>query len=61
MMWSAQKAAAVIKESLRKNPSRLSFPWPMTFLVWLFMVLPARWVDGLLRRLPRKQALPTDA
>jgi short-subunit dehydrogenase len=61
LMWPAKKAAAVIKHALTKNPARLSFPWPMTFLVWLLMVLPARWVDGLLRRLPRKQALPTDA
>lgn len=57
LMWSAPKAAAVIKQRLMKNPARVSFPWPMTFLVWLFMVLPAAWVDGLLRRLPRKQAL----
>ncbi len=59
LMWSAQKAADVIKRRLMKRPARLSFPWPMTFLVWLFMILPAPWVDGFLSRLPRKQALST--
>jgi short-subunit dehydrogenase len=60
LMWSAEKAASVIKARLLKRPARLSFPWSMTFLVWLLMVLPARWVDGLLNRLPRKKGLSAE-
>jgi short-subunit dehydrogenase len=60
LMWSAEKAASFIKDRLLKRPARLSFPWPMTFLVWLLMVLPASWVDGLLNRLPRKKGLSAE-
>ncbi|MDX9689687.1 MAG: SDR family NAD(P)-dependent oxidoreductase [Alphaproteobacteria bacterium] len=51
---SADRAGHIIKNGLEKNRPRISFPWPMVFLVWGMTTLPVAWTDGLLNRLPRK-------
>ncbi len=54
MLMSADRAAAIMKRGLGKQRARIAFPWPLYFLVWLIGTLPPAWVDGLMRRLPRK-------
>jgi short-subunit dehydrogenase len=39
-MISAEKAAATIKRRLRRNPARISFPFPLNFGMWWLAVLP---------------------
>lgn len=40
-LWSAEKAARVIKHRLEGNPARISFPFPLDFGSWITAVLPA--------------------
>lgn len=53
-LMEAEKAAQIIKRGLAKNKARISFPWPMTALVWLIASLPASWSDALVSLFPRK-------
>ena len=57
MMLSSAQAAKYIKQKLTKSPARLSFPLPMAFVVWLFMVLPSWLVDRIINKLPRKNSM----
>ena len=54
LLMDADRAAQIIRRGLARNRSRISFPWPMAFAVWLLLTLPPAWIDPLLRRLPRK-------
>ena len=49
----ADKAARIIRRGLESNKSRIAFPWPMHFIVWLMGALPISWTDPLFRRLPK--------
>jgi len=49
------EAAAVIAQGLKRNKSRIAFPWPMAFMAWLLMALPASWGDWVIRKLPEKE------
>ena len=40
-LWSAPRAARVIRRRLRANPARISFPFPLDFGAWITAVLPA--------------------
>jgi short-subunit dehydrogenase len=40
-LWSAGRAARVIKRRLEGNPARISFPFPLDFGSWITAVLPA--------------------
>lgn len=53
-LMSPERAAQIMKKGLEKNKARISFPWPMSALVWFIAMLPAAWIDGLLACLPRK-------
>jgi short-subunit dehydrogenase len=53
---SADRAALIIKRGLEKNRPRISFPWPMALIVWIMAALPTVWIEGLLNKLPRKDA-----
>ena len=39
-MISAEESAAIIKRRLRRNPARISFPFPLNFGMWWLAVLP---------------------
>ena len=54
MLMSAEQAAGIMKRGLEKGRARIAFPWPLYFLVWLIGALPPSWIDGLMRRLPKK-------
>lgn len=53
-LMSPEKAAQIIKKALVKNKARISFPWPMSALVWFVAALPAAWLDVLAGGLPKK-------
>jgi short-subunit dehydrogenase len=57
MMLSSKAAAKYIRQKLLKSPARLSFPLPMAFAVWMFMVLPSWLVDRIINKLPRKNSM----
>lgn len=40
-LWSADKAAKVIKRGLANNKARISFPFPLNLGTWFLAVLPA--------------------
>ncbi len=48
------KAASTIKQKLTTNPSRIAFPWPLYFVVWLISCLPPGLTDPIFARLPSK-------
>ncbi len=52
----ADKAAAIIRNGLARNKSRIAFPLRLYALVWLIAALPPTATDWLLRRLPAKGA-----
>ena len=41
MLWTAQRAANVIKRGLEKDKARISFPFPLNLGTWFLAVLPA--------------------
>jgi len=47
MIWSAGRAAHVIRRRLERNPARISFPFPLDFGAWITAVVPA----GIAQRL----------
>lgn len=53
-LMSAEKAARIIHNGLRRNRSRIAFPWPLYATVWLLAALPPALTDGLMARLPKK-------
>ena len=53
-LMEAPQAAKIIAKGLRKNKGRITFPWPMTFVIWIISCLPAPVADILLSRLPKK-------
>jgi short-subunit dehydrogenase len=53
-LMDAEKAAAIIKRRLARNPARIAFPWPLYAMSWLAGLLPPGWIDPLLARLPEK-------
>ena len=55
-LMDAEPAAELIRRKLARNVGRISFPWPMAAAVWLLSALPARWVDRIAARTPRKPA-----
>ena len=53
-LMEAAPAAAAIRRGLARNKGRITFPWPLTSIVWLLATLPPGLTDRLLRRLPEK-------
>ena len=56
-LMDVDKAAAIIKRGLAKGRTRIAFPWPTYFVVWLLALLPDAIAARLTRRMPRKPAL----
>ncbi len=50
-LWSANKAARVIKRGLARNKPRISFPFPLNLGTWFLSVLPAGVSEWILQRL----------
>jgi short-subunit dehydrogenase len=53
-LMSAERAAILIRDRLRRNPARIAFPWPTAVLAWLIGALSPRLTDPLLAHLPKK-------
>lgn len=50
-LWTAEKAARVIKRGLAHNQPRISFPFPLNFGTWWLSVLPPAISERILRLL----------
>lgn len=53
----AEKCAKIIKLGLEKNKSRIAFPFPLYFVVWLATLLSTKITDPIFARLPGKKSL----
>ena len=53
-LMDADRAARIVADGLARNRARISFPWPLALVTWLFAALPPAWTDPLLSRLPKK-------
>ncbi len=56
-LMSVNKCAAIIKNGLEKNKSRIAFPFPLYFVVWLSTLLSPRITDPIFAKLPGKKSL----
>jgi short-subunit dehydrogenase len=57
LIMSANKAANIIKNKLKKNPARIAFPWLLYFLISTAAYLPPALTEIPLRILPGKKPL----
>ena len=53
-LMQADRAAAIIRQGLERNKSRIAFPLPMAAAVWLLALLPPGWTDRWMRQMPKK-------
>ncbi|MFT6077636.1 MAG: short-subunit dehydrogenase [Myxococcota bacterium] len=56
-LMDATKAAKIIKKGLEKNRSRIAFPFPLYFVVWLATLISTSITDPIFARLPKKKSL----
>jgi short-subunit dehydrogenase len=56
-LMSAEKCAEKIVKGLKKNQSRISFPFPLFFTVWLCTLLSNKITDPIFSKLPGKKSL----
>lgn len=56
-LMPAAKCAQIIKDGLAKNKSRIAFPFPLYFVVWLATLLSTRITDPIFARLPKKSQM----
>jgi len=56
-LMDTKKAALIIKKSLAKNKSRIAFPLPLYFVVWLATLISTTVTDPIFARLPKKKSL----
>lgn len=54
-IMEVEKCAKIIKKSLEKNKSRIAFPFPLYFVVWLATLLSTKITDPIFARLPGKK------
>ena len=54
---SAEKCANIIASGLSKNKSRIAFPFPLYFVIWLMTLLSNKITDPIFARLPGKKPL----
>lgn len=54
---SAEKASRIIKNGLEKNCSRIAFPLPLYFVVWLTSLISTTLTDPIFAKLPGKKEL----
>ncbi len=56
-LMSDKKAAAKIAKGLKKNKSRIAFPFAFYFLVWFSTLLSPKITDGIFAKLPKKESM----
>jgi hypothetical protein len=56
-LMEASKCANIIKSGLEKNRSRIAFPFPLYFVVWLATLLSTKITDPIFAKLPGKKSL----
>lgn len=56
-LMKVEKCAKIIKDGLAKNKSRIAFPFPLYFIVWLSALLSTKITDPLFAKLPGKKSL----
>lgn len=53
----AKKAAKIIKNGLKKNKSRIAFPFGFYFIIWLITLISPTLTDSIFAKLPKKKSL----
>ncbi len=56
-IMKAEKCAKIIKDRLAKNKSRIAFPFPLYFVLWLATLLSPKITDPIFAKLPGKKSL----
>jgi short-subunit dehydrogenase len=56
-LMPVEKASEIIVEQLEKNKSRIAFPFPLYFIVWLATLISTKITDPIFAKLPSKKAL----
>lgn len=56
-LMAPNQAAQIIKKGLEKNKSRIAFPFPLYFVVWLATLISTKITDPIFARLPKKESL----
>lgn len=56
-LMEAKKAAKIIKNGLKKNKSRIAFPFGLYFIVWLASLISTKITDPIFAKLPKKKSL----
>ncbi len=56
-LMSPEKAAKKIAKGIRKNKSRIAFPFPFYSIVWFLSILPTGLTDKLFSKLPKKKGM----
>lgn len=56
-IMNADRAADIIARGLARNKARITFPWPLRWMVWIVANMPSFMTDYLLARLPTKKAI----
>jgi short-subunit dehydrogenase len=51
---SVEKAARIIARGLEKNRSKIAFPLPLVFIVWIFQIIPGALAEFILKGAPVK-------
>lgn len=59
MPWilEVNEAAKIIKVKLSKNKSRISFPFPLYFVIWFLTMISTSITDPIFAKLPKKKSL----
>ena len=56
-LMTPEKAVTIIKRGLAQNKSRIAFPFPLYFVVWLSTLLSPKITDPIFAKLPGKKSL----
>jgi short-subunit dehydrogenase len=56
-LMDVNKAAQIIKRGLSQNQSRIAFPFPLYFVVWLATLISTKITDPIFAKLPKKKSL----
>jgi len=57
LLMTAEKCSSLISKGLAQNKSRISFPFPLFFTVWLSALLSNKITDPIFAKLPGKKPL----
>jgi short-subunit dehydrogenase len=56
-LMESEKCAKIISKKLKKNISRISFPFPLFLIVWFASLLSNKVTDPIFAKLPKKKSL----